>query len=49
MGLVVQPGVDHTGVIDYQPEKAQALSKVVDDTLILFLKHTQRFSNTRCL
>nr|WP_301538149.1 tagatose-bisphosphate aldolase subunit KbaZ [Providencia rettgeri] len=33
IGLVVQPGVefDHTGVIDYQPEKAQALSKVVDD------------------
>ncbi|EMH6405424.1 TPA: tagatose-bisphosphate aldolase subunit KbaZ [Providencia rettgeri] len=33
IGLVVQPGVefDHTGIIDYQPEKAQALSQVVDD------------------
>ncbi|PSW22168.1 tagatose-bisphosphate aldolase subunit KbaZ [Photobacterium sanctipauli] len=33
IGLVVQPGVefDHTGVIDYRPEKAQALSRVVDD------------------
>ncbi|GHA53018.1 tagatose-bisphosphate aldolase subunit KbaZ [Photobacterium aphoticum] len=32
IGLVVQPGVefDHTGVIDYCPEKAQALSHVVD-------------------
>ncbi|MCD1125326.1 tagatose-bisphosphate aldolase subunit KbaZ [Jinshanibacter sp. LJY008] len=31
IGLVVQPGVefDHTGVIDYQPEKAIALSHVV--------------------
>ncbi|MGF1680331.1 tagatose-bisphosphate aldolase subunit KbaZ [Photobacterium minamisatsumaniensis] len=33
IGLVVQPGVefDHTGVIDYRPEKSQALSRVVDD------------------
>ncbi|MGF1724803.1 tagatose-bisphosphate aldolase subunit KbaZ [Photobacterium nomapromontoriensis] len=33
VGLVVQPGVefDHTGVIDYCPEKAQDLSRVVDD------------------
>ncbi len=32
IGLVVQPGVefDHTGVIDYCPEKAQQLSTVVD-------------------
>lgn len=32
IGLVVQPGVefDHTGVIDYQPEKAIELSQVVD-------------------
>jgi len=32
IGLVVQPGVefDHTGVIDYCPEKAQSLSRVVD-------------------
>lgn len=32
IGLVVQPGVefDHTGVIDYQPEKAIGLSQVVD-------------------
>ena len=33
VGLVVQPGVefDHTGVIDYDREKAQELSKVVAD------------------
>lgn len=33
IGLVVQPGVefDHVGVIDYQREKAQALSQVVND------------------
>lgn len=33
IGLVVQPGVefDHTGVIDYCPEKAQALSRVIDE------------------
>ena len=32
IGLVVQPGVefDHTHVIDYHPEQAQALSKVVE-------------------
>lgn len=32
VGLVVQPGVefDHTGVIDYHPGKAQALSQVVN-------------------
>ncbi|MDX1301325.1 tagatose-bisphosphate aldolase subunit KbaZ [Photobacterium sp.] len=33
IGLVVQPGVefDHTGVIDYCSEKAETLSRVVDD------------------
>ena len=33
IGLVVQPGVefDHTGVIDYCPEKTTELSTVVDD------------------
>ncbi|MEE3607934.1 tagatose-bisphosphate aldolase subunit KbaZ [Avibacterium paragallinarum] len=33
IGLVVQPGVefDHTKVIDFIPEKAQALSQVVND------------------
>ncbi|AUQ41054.1 tagatose-bisphosphate aldolase subunit KbaZ [Yersinia ruckeri] len=33
IGLVVQPGVefDHTGVIDFCPEKARELSKVVED------------------
>ncbi len=32
IGLVVQPGVefDHVGVMDYQPEKAKALSQVVE-------------------
>ncbi|EKO3675181.1 tagatose-bisphosphate aldolase subunit KbaZ [Vibrio metschnikovii] len=32
IGVVVQPGVefDHQGIIDYCPEKAQALSKVVE-------------------
>lgn len=38
IGLVVQPGVefDHTHVIDYQPQKAVALSKMVEeyDTLV---------------
>ncbi|KFC07322.1 tagatose-6-phosphate kinase [Trabulsiella guamensis ATCC 49490] len=38
IALVVQPGVefDHTNVIDYQPQKAVALSKMVEayDTLI---------------
>lgn len=43
IGLVVQPGVefDHTCVIDYQPEKAQSLSKVVDDySHIVFEAHS---------
>ena len=33
IGLVVQPGVefDHTGIIDFQPEKAKELSEVVND------------------
>lgn len=33
VGLVVQPGVefDHTGIIDFEPAKAQQLSRVVDD------------------
>ncbi|CRY70958.1 tagatose-bisphosphate aldolase subunit KbaZ [Yersinia pseudotuberculosis] len=33
IGLVVQPGVefDHTGVIDFCPEKAHELSKVMDE------------------
>ncbi|WP_028864986.1 tagatose-bisphosphate aldolase subunit KbaZ [Psychromonas aquimarina] len=33
IGLVVQPGVefDHTGIIDFKPEKAQKLSEVVND------------------
>ncbi|WP_019615259.1 tagatose-bisphosphate aldolase subunit KbaZ [Psychromonas ossibalaenae] len=33
IGLVVQPGVefDHTGIIDFKPEKAQKLSAVVND------------------
>lgn len=33
IGLVVQPGVefDHTQVIDYQPERASALSQMIDD------------------
>ncbi|WP_022939864.1 tagatose-bisphosphate aldolase subunit KbaZ [Psychromonas hadalis] len=33
IGLVVQPGVefDHTGIIDFQPEKAKKLSEVVND------------------
>ena len=42
IGLVVQPGVefDHTGIIDYQSEKAQALSQVVNDYSHLVLKLT---------
>ena len=37
IALVVQPGVefDHTHIIDYQPQKAVALSKMVEDFAIL--------------
>ncbi|WP_265497539.1 tagatose-bisphosphate aldolase subunit KbaZ [Providencia rustigianii] len=48
IGLVVQPGVefDHTGVIDYQPEKAQSLSKVVDDySHLVFEAHSTDYQN----
>lgn len=33
IGLVVQPGVefDHTGIIDFEPEKAEKLSEVVNE------------------
>lgn len=41
IGLVVQPGVefDHTSIIDYQSNKAQALSHCIKNLPISFLDH----------
>lgn len=52
IGLVVQPGVefDHTNVIDYQPEKAVALSAMVEhyDTLV-FEAHSTDYQTPQAL
>lgn len=52
IGLVVQPGVefDHTNVIDYQPQKAVALSKMVEayDTLV-FEAHSTDYQTPQAL
>ncbi|MRS14476.1 tagatose-bisphosphate aldolase subunit KbaZ [Enterobacteriaceae bacterium RIT691] len=52
IGLVVQPGVefDHTHVIDYAPEKAVALSKMVEafDTLV-FEAHSTDYQTPQAL
>lgn len=52
IGLVVQPGVefDHTHVIDYQPQKAEALSTMVEayDTLI-FEAHSTDYQTPQSL
>lgn len=52
IALVVQPGVefDHTHVIDYQPQKAQALSAMVEafDTLV-FEAHSTDYQTPQAL
>lgn len=52
VALVVQPGVefDHTHIIDYQPQKALALSKMVEayDTLV-FEAHSTDYQTTQSL
>lgn len=52
IGLVVQPGVefDHTHIIDYQPQKAVALSKLVEacDTLV-FEAHSTDYQTPQAL
>lgn len=52
IGLVVQPGVefDHTHVIDYQPQKAAALSAMVEeyDTLV-FEAHSTDYQTPQAL
>lgn len=52
IGLVVQPGVefDHTHIIDYQPQKAIALSKMVEayDTLV-FEAHSTDYQTPQSL
>lgn len=50
IGLVVQPGVefDHTGIIDYQSEKAQALSQVVNDySHLVFEAHSTDYQTNQ--
>lgn len=52
IGLVVQPGVefDHNNVIDYRPEKAVALSKLVDDyDTLVFEAHSTDYQTTQSL
>ncbi|WP_213714745.1 tagatose-bisphosphate aldolase subunit KbaZ [Cedecea lapagei] len=52
IGLVVQPGVefDHTQVIDYQPEKARALSKLISDSpTMVFEAHSTDYQTTQAL
>jgi D-tagatose-1,6-bisphosphate aldolase subunit GatZ/KbaZ len=52
IGLVVQPGVefDHAHVCDYQPQKAVALSKMVEtyDTLV-FEAHSTDYQTPQAL
>ncbi len=48
IGLVVQPGVefDHTGVIDYQSEKAYELSQILNDyPHLVFEAHSTDYQN----
>lgn len=52
IGLVVQPGVefDHTNVIDYQPQKATALSKMVEDyETLIFEAHSTDYQTPQSL
>jgi D-tagatose-1,6-bisphosphate aldolase subunit GatZ/KbaZ len=52
IGLVVQPGVefDHANVIDYEPEKSRALSKMIEafDTLV-FEAHSTDYQTPQAL
>lgn len=50
--LVVQPGVefDHNNVIDYQPQKATALSKMVEDyATLIFEAHSTDYQTPQSL
>jgi tagatose-bisphosphate aldolase noncatalytic subunit len=52
IGLVVQPGVefDHTHIIDYLPEKAVALSKMVEDyDTLVFEAHSTDYQTPQSL
>jgi D-tagatose-1,6-bisphosphate aldolase subunit GatZ/KbaZ len=52
IGLVVQPGVefDHEQVIDYQPDRATALSAIVDDqSQIVFEAHSTDYQRADLL
>lgn len=52
VGLVVQPGVefDHTNIIDYQPEKAHELSKMVDQyDHLVFEAHSTDYQTSQAL
>lgn len=52
IGLVVQPGVefDHTQVIDYQPEKSRALSKMIEASqTMVFEAHSTDYQTTQAL
>ena len=52
IALVVQPGVefDHTHIIDYQPQKAAALSKMVEDyETLIFEAHSTDYQTPQSL
>ncbi len=52
IALVVQPGVefDHTHIIDYQPQKAMALSKMVEDyDTLVFEAHSTDYQTPQSL
>ena len=52
IALVVQPGVefDHTHIIDYQPQKAVALSKMVEDyDTLVFEAHSTDYQTPQSL
>ncbi|AUV51949.1 tagatose-bisphosphate aldolase [Raoultella planticola] len=52
IGLVVQPGVefDHTHIIDYQPQRAEALSAMVEDyDALVFEAHSTDYQTPQAL
>ena len=52
IGLVVQPGVefDHTHIIDYQPQQAEALSAMVEDyDALVFEAHSTDYQTPQAL
>jgi D-tagatose-1,6-bisphosphate aldolase subunit GatZ/KbaZ len=51
IGLVVQPGVefDHDRVIDYRPEKAQRLSRCLEDLPLVFEAHSTDYQTEGAL